>query len=101
MILFINWVVSVLAIFVLAYFYRFYSSFSELIKTIDIGGVIFALFLGAVTASIGIIVTFVFQKLILNGAKFANWSFLAISLLVSIFLCTIIIYKLSVILTET
>ena len=97
----LNWVASVVMIHVLGYYYRFYSSLSELISGIDSGAFLVVLLVGGFTASMGMFGALLIKKVFDKWVKIEGWWFLSTSLILSVIFCIPIMHKIHLVLTET
>jgi hypothetical protein len=99
---FLNWAVSIIAIYLFAYIYKYYSSISELIKTIDWGGFLFIFIAGAFSSSCSILLLWLLETLFVKlDIRINKTVFLILSMIVTVIICAVIVKKLSIILTET
>ena len=81
----LNWIISIVTIYISAYFLNFYSSLSELVKTIDVGAFFFVLFAGAFSSSCSIFILFILEKILAKfNLQITRTIFLLISMLITI-----------------
>jgi hypothetical protein len=97
-----NWMVSFLALFFLAFAYRFYDDLDGLLRT-DLSGLLAVLVIGAGCSVLGVGVSLllcrVLRKIdVVVKSLFFPW---ALSVTITVVLCVVVTWRLSILLTET